>query len=134
MSKGARNTGERNQKCHCGSGKKYKYCCMEKDRETARLAELQKVSDADEREPEKPKPKYATWKVCLVAFLILLAIFGILMGLGHGNAGKAVMGVGLFCMFVFVIVRGEPPLRKHTGDGGNIDFGNRREMVTRGKK
>ncbi|GEM_PF-6329107 len=35
--------------CACGSGKKYKFCCMEKDREAARLAkEEQDKKDADE--------------------------------------------------------------------------------------
>ena len=124
----------RNEKCPCGSGKKYKFCCLEKDREAAKQAELEKVSDADEREPEKPKPKYATWKVCVVVGVILLVIFGVLMALGHSSAGKAILGCGLFCLFIFVVVRGEPPLRKHSGDGGNIDFGNRRDIVTRSKK
>lgn len=40
----------RNDPCPCGSGKKYKKCCMEKDEETARLAqlELQKARAAEE--------------------------------------------------------------------------------------
>ena len=30
----------RNDPCPCGSGKKYKHCCMKKDQEAARLAQL----------------------------------------------------------------------------------------------
>lgn len=40
----------RNDPCPCGSGKKYKKCCMEKDEEAERLAllELQKAKAAEE--------------------------------------------------------------------------------------
>ncbi len=35
----------RNDACPCGSGKKYKKCCMEKDREVAAEARLRRVSE-----------------------------------------------------------------------------------------
>ena len=34
----------RNEKCRCGSGKKYKKCCLAKDREMRQLAEDQRIA------------------------------------------------------------------------------------------
>ena len=45
----------RNDPCPCGSGKKYKHCCMHKDREAERAAKLQAASPAPiEPPPEEP--------------------------------------------------------------------------------
>jgi hypothetical protein len=68
----------RNEPCHCGSGKKYKHCCLEKDEAAARQARAKAAAaaakkaaaekPAEEAEPEKatqPPPRHATrqpWK------------------------------------------------------------------------
>jgi hypothetical protein len=36
----------RNDKCHCGSGRKYKQCCLEKDEEAARAARAKAAEEA----------------------------------------------------------------------------------------
>jgi hypothetical protein len=52
----------RNDPCHCGSGKKYKKCCLEKD-ELARARELAAkplpASEPASREPLRPKHQHA---------------------------------------------------------------------------
>jgi hypothetical protein len=60
----------RNDPCHCGSGKKYKQCCLEKDEAAARqarakAAEKAPAAAADEDKKVKRPPKHATqqpWK------------------------------------------------------------------------
>jgi hypothetical protein len=42
----------RNEPCHCGSGRKYKHCCLEKD-EAAEAAARAKAA-AEEAAPESP--------------------------------------------------------------------------------
>jgi hypothetical protein len=44
----------RNDPCHCGSGRKYKHCCLDKDEATARAA------SADTAEARSPNPETAT--------------------------------------------------------------------------
>jgi len=67
-------TGEdlgRNDACHCGSGRKYKHCCLAKD-EAAALAKAsteaqgdaptdQPAEALDRQRPPKP-PSYQPWK------------------------------------------------------------------------
>lgn len=36
----------RNQPCHCGSGRKYKHCCLEKDEAQSAAARAQAATDA----------------------------------------------------------------------------------------
>lgn len=43
----------RNDPCHCGSGRKYKHCCLDKDQEAARAA------NAATPEPAASNPKPA---------------------------------------------------------------------------
>jgi hypothetical protein len=68
----ARTPG-RNDPCHCGSGKKYKNCCLDKDEAKARKTRAQAEAAAAKEEAsgsEKPKaptppPKHTTqqpWK------------------------------------------------------------------------
>ena len=64
----------RNDPCHCGSGKKYKNCCLDKDEAKARKARVKADADAAEQAkaasddaPKTPPraPKHATqqpWK------------------------------------------------------------------------
>jgi hypothetical protein len=44
----------RNDPCHCGSGRKYKHCCLDKDEAAARAA------SADAAEARSPNPETAT--------------------------------------------------------------------------
>ena len=43
----------RNDPCHCGSGKKYKQCCLGKDEEKARAARAKATADAPAPTEEK---------------------------------------------------------------------------------
>jgi len=42
----------RNEPCHCGSGSKYKHCCLEKDDAQATAARAKAAAAADEQTPE----------------------------------------------------------------------------------
>jgi hypothetical protein len=51
----------RNEPCHCGSGQKYKHCCMAKDEEAERTARAEHAAaapppEAAEAEPPHPTP------------------------------------------------------------------------------
>ena len=61
----------RNEPCHCGSGKKYKHCCLVKDEAAERAARVQPADDAPAAAPAGPHappgaaPRHATqqpWK------------------------------------------------------------------------
>ncbi|PYR24756.1 MAG: hypothetical protein DMF92_21940 [Acidobacteria bacterium] len=51
----------RNQPCHCGSGRKYKHCCLEKDdaRATAERAKAAAAAAARSSEAATPAPARA---------------------------------------------------------------------------
>ena len=50
----------RNEPCHCGSGKKYKHCCLAKDEEAERLALEQQASAAEPTAPPEDEPPKRT--------------------------------------------------------------------------
>jgi hypothetical protein len=60
----------RNEPCRCGSGRKYKQCCLEKDEAKARAAYAKTVAEAPEASaeaaaPSRRAPKHQTeqpWK------------------------------------------------------------------------
>ena len=60
----------RNEPCHCGSGRKYKQCCLEKDESQARRARAKAAAEAPESSPDaapaaRRAPKHTTqqpWK------------------------------------------------------------------------
>lgn len=60
----------RNDPCHCGSGRKYKQCCLAKDEAAERATRAKQAAQAAETAPEAqrsapPPPKHATrqpWK------------------------------------------------------------------------
>ncbi len=62
----------RNEPCHCGSGKKYKHCCLVKDEEADRALRAEHASaapaaaePADEASPHQappPRPPQQPWK------------------------------------------------------------------------
>ena len=49
----------RNDPCHCGSGKKYKQCCLGKDEEKARAARAKAAAEAPVPAPEAATPAHA---------------------------------------------------------------------------
>ena len=60
----------RNDPCPCGSGRKYKQCCLDKDEATIRAAHAKSIAEAPEPSPEASAarvraPKHKTeqpWK------------------------------------------------------------------------
>jgi hypothetical protein len=44
----------RNEACHCGSGRKYKRCCLDKDEAAARAASATAEADAPAEAPPDP--------------------------------------------------------------------------------
>ena len=42
----------RNEPCHCGSGRKYKQCCLDKDESEARIAHAKAAAEAPESSPD----------------------------------------------------------------------------------
>jgi hypothetical protein len=60
----------RNEPCHCGSGRKYKQCCLDKDESEARIANAKAAAEAPESSPDaaptaRRAPKHTTqqpWK------------------------------------------------------------------------
>ena len=46
----------RNDPCHCGSGKKYKQCCLAKDEEKARVERAKAVAEAPAPAADAPQP------------------------------------------------------------------------------
>jgi len=55
----ARHPG-RNEPCHCGSGKKYKHCCLVKDEESERAAREHQASPPPPAEPPGEEPPQRT--------------------------------------------------------------------------
>lgn len=60
----------RNDPCHCGSGRKYKQCCLDKDETAERQARAKALAEAPTPSPEEGRaprdtPKHKTrqpWK------------------------------------------------------------------------
>ena len=44
----------RNEPCHCGSGRKYKQCCLEKDEREASAARAKAAAEAAVPSPDEP--------------------------------------------------------------------------------
>lgn len=120
-------TPRRNDKCPCGSGKKYKFCCLEKDRQAALEKEaIAKNPVNSEVFEENPTPAFATWKIFAIGTGIL-AVIGLIAAFAFQmpRLGGAIFGCGMLILIVFCAFRNEPTVRKRPGDAGNIDFGNR---------
>jgi hypothetical protein len=50
----------RNDPCHCGSGRKYKQCCLDKDEAKVRDAQAKAAAEAPESKPDaSAKPRRA---------------------------------------------------------------------------
>ncbi len=50
----------RNEPCHCGSGKKYKHCCLVKDEEADRASREHEASAAKPTAPPEDAPAQRT--------------------------------------------------------------------------
>lgn len=68
----------RNEPCHCGSGRKYKHCCLSKDDVEAAAARVKAAAEVADRPAEAggsaptraPKPKTAQpWKATSRGFV-----------------------------------------------------------------
>ena len=46
----------RNEPCHCGSGRKYKHCCLAKDEDQAAAARASAAAEAAAQSPEAATP------------------------------------------------------------------------------
>jgi hypothetical protein len=46
----------RNEPCYCGSGRKYKHCCLEKDEAKSAAARAKAAAEATAESPEAPAP------------------------------------------------------------------------------
>ena len=46
----------RNEPCRCGSGRKYKQCCLDKDEAKARVAYAKAIAEAPEASSDAPPP------------------------------------------------------------------------------
>ncbi len=70
MAEATRHELGRNDPCHCGSGHKYKQCCLVKDEEAERAARAKDAAQTTETAPEAqrataPPAKHSTrqpWK------------------------------------------------------------------------
>ncbi len=47
---------QRNEPCYCGSGRKYKRCCLEKDEAAAAAARVKQAAEAAAPDAEAPLP------------------------------------------------------------------------------
>ena len=122
----------RNDKCHCGSGKKYKNCCLQKDLEEERA----KASlPPEEPYEENPSPAIATWKIFVTVTAVLSVIALVVwLALDFPRLAGSIWGCGMLILIVYSAFRNEPTLRREPGDAGNIDFGNRQGIQPVEKK
>ena len=60
MAEAAAKHQGRNEPCHCGSGKKYKHCCLAKDEEADRASREQEASAAEPTAPPEDAPSQRT--------------------------------------------------------------------------
>jgi len=94
----------RNDPCPCGSGKKYKVCCLGKT------------------PPEVKRKKYFLPAVIAVAGVAA----GVALGVSKGAAaGLASAGVALVVAALLFIIRDPPPPKSGGGHPASIDFGKR---------
>lgn len=91
----------RNDPCPCGSGEKFKNCCLGKP-------------------PPQVRRKRAFWPILI---LLLGGGLGVYLGISKGlTAGLASGGAGLMIAGLVVVMR-DPPPSSGSGDPGAINFG-----------
>ncbi len=93
----------RNEPCPCGSGKKYKQCCLG----TAEAAAVEVQS-----------------KVVPAVLLVLVLAAGIAVGVVRNVGDGVVVAIaGLLMAGGYLLFRNPPPSNPHSGSPGGIDFG-----------
>ncbi len=110
----------RNAPCPCGSGEKYKRCCLQKDEQESRL----EAPPPPIEEPSLPKiPLYLS-----LGFVVLFALlFGFWKGIGTG----LILGAaGLLGMLIYWGIRGAPAPREG-GDPAGLSFGTKSDPPKR---
>lgn len=116
---------KRNDTCPCGSGKKYKNCCLlnKLEAERQKVAPNAVIYDTPE---EETVPGIATWKIVL-AVTAILGIISLLVAfvIDAPRAAGSIFGCGMLILIVYAAFRNVPSVRRRPGDAGNIDFGNR---------
>jgi SEC-C motif len=60
MAESAAKRPGRNEPCHCGSGKKYKHCCLARDEEEELAAQERRASAAPQPAPAEDAPASRT--------------------------------------------------------------------------
>lgn len=106
---------QRNAKCPCGSGKKYKHCCMQRDLERARREETRGGYE------EGVAPRFATWKIFVLGFVAIVALVAILgFVFDWPEVGGTVGCIGLLVLILYCAFRNEPTVRRVSGDSGTI--------------
>ena len=91
----------RNEPCPCGSGKKFKQCCIDKS----------------------PEPATTRWVIPLIGVFVGIA-FGVFMGFRYNISTGFAMGTGLLIIVAIVVaVRSPPPPSGKSGDSAAINFG-----------
>ncbi len=123
----AKNKLGRNEPCHCGSGRKYKNCHYNEDREKNRLPPP--PVDAATTNNNKPKVVYTpppTRNDAVVLLAVAGTIVAAAVGLayaGYVNWGLA-MGIGgLALLGVYIVLRDPPPPRDDPGNPAGLNFG-----------
>lgn len=91
----------RNEPCPCGSGKKFKHCCIDKP----------------------PEPATTRWVLPVLGLLVAIA-FGLFMGFRYNLLTGFAMGTGVAIIVGIVwAMRSPPPPTGKSGDAAAINFG-----------
>lgn len=114
----------RNDPCHCGSGKKYKHCHLQADeasrREAAGVASEEDIQTIDAYR-EGGGPDRGTTVVIVVAAILVAAVT--LVVTGYPRWGVAVGGCGIIIAGIIWAVLDPPNPRQQAPDSAAIDFG-----------
>lgn len=92
----------RNEPCPCGSGQKYKRCCLGKEESTALVKD---------------------YKVPAILSAVAVAVSVAVMWAADTQTGLAVGGALLLCIGAWAIFRNPPPPRKDNDHPAAINFG-----------
>ena len=121
----------RNDPCHCGSGKKYKKCHLDSDESTARAerAEAKAADDAFiprmEERPSKPLGA-GYWSLAVLGIAIAVAV-----SFSKGMSGALiVIAAWTLGMVAWAVLRDPPPPKLDAGNPAALDFGTAQNQQT----